>query len=59
MSSLLFYAGEQNGLIAVRISVLGSGDDSMLLERFPQLNRETDEDGSRYYSCTLEGGAGG
>ena len=59
LSSLLFYAGEQNGLIAVRISVLGSGDDSMLLERFPQLNRETDEDGIRYYSCTLEGGAGG
>ena len=56
LSSLLFYAGERDGAIAVRIGVLGSGDFAELLERFPQLSQETDEDGICYFSCTLEGG---
>ena len=59
LSSLLFYAGGQDGLILARIGVLGGGDDSELLKRFPQLSQETDEDGIRYYSCTLEGGTAG
>ena len=59
LSSLLFYAGGQDGLISVRIGVLGGGDDIELLKRFPQLSQETDEDGIRYYSCTLEGGTAG
>lgn len=59
LSSLLFYAGEQDQLISVRIGVLGGGDDTELLKRFPQLSQETDEDGIRYYSCTLEGGTAG
>lgn len=57
LSSLLFYAGVQDGLISVRIGVLGGGDDAELMDRFPQLSQETDEDGIRYYSCTMEGGA--
>lgn len=56
LSSLLFYAGEQDQLISVRIGVLGGGDYAELLERFPQINLETDEDGICYFSCTLEGG---
>ncbi len=59
LSSLLFYAGGQDGLISVRIGVLGGGDDTELLKRFPQLSREMDEDGIRYYSCTLGGGTAG
>lgn len=58
-ASLLFYAGAQDGSIAVRIGVLGGGDGGKLLERFSQLTLETDEDGIRYYSCILEGGAAG
>lgn len=58
-TSLLFYAGAQDGSIAVRIGVLGGGDGGKLLERFSQLTLETDEDGIRYYSCILEGGAAG
>ena len=58
-ASLLFYAGAQDGSIAVRIGVLGGGDGGKLLERFSQLTQETDEDGIRYYSCILEGGAAG
>lgn len=56
LSSLLFYAGEQDQLISVRIGVLGGGDYAELLERFPQISLETDEDGICYFSCTLEGG---
>lgn len=58
-ASLLFYAGAQDGSIAVRIGVLGGKDGGKLLERFSQLTLETDEDGIRYYSCILEGGAAG
>lgn len=57
LSSLLFYAGERDGAIAVRIGVLGCGNYDELPERFLQLSQETDEDGIRYFSCTLEGGA--
>lgn len=57
LSSLLCYVGERDGTIAVRIGILGSGDYAKLLERFPQLSQETDEDGIRYFSCTLEGGS--
>lgn len=56
LSTLLFYAGEQDKSISVRIGVLSSGDYAELLERFPQLSQETDEDGICYVSCTLEGG---
>lgn len=56
LSSLLFYAGEQDQLISVRIGVLGGRDYAEMLERFPQINLETDEDGICYFSCTLEGG---
>ena len=56
LSSLLFYAGEQDQLISVRIGVLGGGDYTELLKRFPQISLETDEDGICYFSCTLEGG---
>ena len=56
LSSLLFYAGEQDQLISVHIGVLGGRDYAEMLERFPQINLETDEDGICYFSCTLEGG---
>lgn len=59
LNALLFYAGAQDDAVLVRIGVLGGGDDAELLERFPSLSRETDDDGIRYYSCTLEGGTAG
>ena len=59
LNALLFYAGAQDDAVSVRIGVLGGGDDAELLGRFPGLNQETDEDGIRYYSCTLEGGTAG
>ena len=57
LSLLLFYAGKRDNTVSVRIGILGSGDYTKLLERFPQLSQETDEDGICYFSCKLEGGA--
>lgn len=56
LSLLLLYAGAQDGSISVRIGVLGSGTYETILDQFPQLSLETDEDGIRYFTCNLEGG---
>ena len=59
LSSLLFYAGAQDDAVSVRIGVLGGEENAELQKRFPRLSQETDEDGIRYYSYTLEGETAG
>lgn len=59
LSSLLFYAGAQDDAVSVRVGVLGGEENAELQKRFPRLSQETDEDGIRYYSYTLEGETAG